>query len=133
MYFDDPKRLSFVLARYKFVAKMLSGTTKVCEVGCADAFGTPLVAKEVQQLNAIDFDSLFIEDAQERTDSDLGIGFFQHDVLTVLEVVSHSGDDMLPPKSERKLFDEVQTKPKFLSNHSFKIFMIVVICLVFKL
>ena len=54
VYFDDPKRLSFVLARYKFVAKMLSGTTKVCEVGCADAFGTPLVAKEVQQLLTTD-------------------------------------------------------------------------------
>ena len=34
---DDPKRLLFVLARYKFVAKMFSGMNKVLEVGCADA------------------------------------------------------------------------------------------------
>ena len=31
---DDPKRLTFVLARYKFVAKMFSGFDRVLEVGC---------------------------------------------------------------------------------------------------
>lgn len=81
VYFDDPKRLSFVLARYKFVAKMLSGKGRVCEVGCADAFGTPLVAKEVGKMNAVDFDALFLEDAKARTDPELGIDFFQHDVI----------------------------------------------------
>ena len=40
---DDPRRLLFVLARYKFVAKMLSGRRHVLEVGCADAFGTRVV------------------------------------------------------------------------------------------
>src|SRR5438876_1060178 len=37
---DDPRHLLFILARYKFVAKMFSGMKKVLEVGCADAFGT---------------------------------------------------------------------------------------------
>ncbi len=37
---DDPRRLGFVLARYKFVAKMFSGLERVLEVGCARAFGT---------------------------------------------------------------------------------------------
>jgi len=40
---DDPRRLLFVLARYKFVAKMFAGMKKVLEVGCADAFGTRIV------------------------------------------------------------------------------------------
>ena len=81
VYFDDPKRLGFVLARYKFVSKMLSGKDKVCEIGCADAFGTPIVAKEVGQLTALDFDPLFIEDARERSDPDLTIDFLVHDIL----------------------------------------------------
>ena len=37
-WYDDPKRLTFTLARYKFVAKMLAGMTDVLEVGCGDAF-----------------------------------------------------------------------------------------------
>jgi 2-polyprenyl-3-methyl-5-hydroxy-6-metoxy-1,4-benzoquinol methylase len=63
---DDPKRLLFVLSRYKFVAKMLSGKRRVLEVGCADAFGTRLVQQEVGSVTATDFDPLFIQDAQQR-------------------------------------------------------------------
>ena len=37
-WYDDPKRLTFTLSRYKFAAKMLSGSQNVLEVGCADAF-----------------------------------------------------------------------------------------------
>lgn len=40
---DDPKRLLFMLARYKFVARMLSGKQKVLEVGCGAAFGARIV------------------------------------------------------------------------------------------
>jgi len=35
---DDPRRLTFLLARYKFVSKMLSGKKFVGELGCGDAF-----------------------------------------------------------------------------------------------
>src|SRR6516165_2837072 len=61
---DDPRRLLFLLSRYKFVAKMLSGRKRVLEVGCADAFGTRLVMQEVGRVTATDFDPVFIEDAQ---------------------------------------------------------------------
>ena len=57
---DDPKHLLFTLARYKFVAKMLSGRKHVLELGCADAFGTRLVLQEVQRLTASDFDPMFV-------------------------------------------------------------------------
>jgi len=63
---DDPRRLTFVLARYKFVAKMLSGKRRVLEVGCADAFGTRIVQQEVGSVVAIDFDPVFIKDVQNR-------------------------------------------------------------------
>jgi 2-polyprenyl-3-methyl-5-hydroxy-6-metoxy-1,4-benzoquinol methylase len=67
---DDPRRLLFVLSRYKFVAKMLSGKKSVLEVGCADAFGTRLVSQEVGSVTAIDFDPVFIRDAVERMKTD---------------------------------------------------------------
>jgi hypothetical protein len=63
---DDPRGLLFVLARYKFVAKMLSGKGRVVEVGCADAFGTRLVQQEVASVTASDFDPVFVEDARRR-------------------------------------------------------------------
>ena len=33
---EDPKHMSFVLARYKFVAKMLKQNGRTLEVGCGD-------------------------------------------------------------------------------------------------
>lgn len=63
---DDPRRLLFLLSRYKFVAKMLSGKNRVLEVGCADAFGTRLVAQEGCKVTASDFDPVFIQDAKDR-------------------------------------------------------------------
>src|SRR5437867_13226047 len=63
---DDPRGLLFILSRYKFVAKMLSGKQRVVEIGCADAFGTRVVQQEVSSVTASDFDPVFIEDARSR-------------------------------------------------------------------
>lgn len=59
----DPKRLGFTLARYKFVSKMLVGSRRVLEIGCGDAWATAVVAKEVEHLTAVDFDSRFLSRA----------------------------------------------------------------------
>lgn len=67
---EDPRRLLFLLSRYKFVAKMLGGKQRVLEVGCADAFGTRLVSQEGCRVTACDFDPVFIADAQERMRTD---------------------------------------------------------------
>lgn len=66
---DDPRRLGFVLARYKFVSKMMSGLGHALEVGCADAFGSRVVKQEVKRLTVTDFDPLFIESAKEAMDA----------------------------------------------------------------
>lgn len=60
---DDPKRLGFTMARYKFVAKMLTGYKNVLEVGCGDGFASVVVAREVGHLTAVDLDGDFIRDA----------------------------------------------------------------------
>ena len=63
---DDPRRLLFSMARYKFVAKMFAGRASVLELGCGDAFCAPVVRQTVQKLTVVDFDPLYIEDAKAR-------------------------------------------------------------------
>jgi 2-polyprenyl-3-methyl-5-hydroxy-6-metoxy-1,4-benzoquinol methylase len=63
---DDPRRLLFSMARYKFVSKMFSGFENVLELGCGDAFNAPIVLQTVQKLTVTDFDPLFIADARDR-------------------------------------------------------------------
>ena len=79
---EDPKRILFLLARYKFVSKMLSGRHKVLEVGCADAFGSRLVQQTTDNVTAVDFDRLFIEDAKSRIDPRWPIDLRIHDMLS---------------------------------------------------
>lgn len=81
---DDPKRLAFTLARYKFVAKMLIGRKQVLEVGCADAFGTRIVRQEIgkdSELTAVDFDPVFVEDVNRRMRPNWRFNCFTHDLL----------------------------------------------------
>ncbi len=80
-YNDDPKRLTFTLSRYKFVAKMLAGRGRVLEIGCADAFGTRIVRQEVETLAATDFDPVFIEDVKRRMNPRWAFDAFVHDML----------------------------------------------------
>ena len=80
---DDPRGLLFILARYKFVAKMLAGKRRVLEVGCADAFGTRVVQQEVGAVTASDFDPVFIADARARMDAEgWACETVVHDILT---------------------------------------------------
>ena len=78
---QDPKRTLFTLARYKFVAKMLDGAGHVLEVGCADAFGRRLVQQSVAKVTAVDFDPVFIQDANDRHDPAWPMECFVHDIL----------------------------------------------------
>jgi 2-polyprenyl-3-methyl-5-hydroxy-6-metoxy-1,4-benzoquinol methylase len=81
-YLDDPKRLAFMMSRYKFVAKMLEGASKALEIGCGDGFGTRIVAQSVGSVVATDFDPEFIEDARAVAADRLSIAFRQHDMLS---------------------------------------------------
>jgi SAM-dependent methyltransferase len=109
---DDPRRLTFVLARYKFVAKMLSGKRRVLEVGCADAFGTRIVQQEVGSVVAIDFDPVFIKDVQTRIRQPWAFECLVHDMLD---------GPILPPFEAAYSLDviehiEAKDERRFLSN-----------------
>ena len=120
VWHEDPKRLTFVLARYKFVAKMLAGHQCVLEVGCADAFGTRIVAQEVDRVVAVDFDPIFVRDANDRMDPRWAFECFVHDILKApvhgsydaaysIDVLEHI------PQAEEETF--VQNICKSLAKH----------------
>jgi 2-polyprenyl-3-methyl-5-hydroxy-6-metoxy-1,4-benzoquinol methylase len=80
---DDPKRLTFTFARYKFAARMLAGSKNVLEVGCGDAFPSRIVQQEVERLTVTDFDPIFIQEAQRRSVAGWELaGAFVHDMLS---------------------------------------------------
>jgi 2-polyprenyl-3-methyl-5-hydroxy-6-metoxy-1,4-benzoquinol methylase len=78
---EDPRRLGFLLARYKFVAKMCAGARRVLEVGCADAFGTRVVCQDVGHVVATDVDSAFIERNRARPAGPWSVEFRVHDLV----------------------------------------------------
>jgi len=81
VYQDDPRRLAFMLARYKFVSKMLTGKKNVAELGCGDAFGSRIVLQEVDTLDVYDFDPVFIADINDRKSSRWPLTAREHDIL----------------------------------------------------
>lgn len=76
---DDPRRLGFTMARYKFVAKMFEGFDLVLEVGCADGFFSRVVKQAVSELDCIDSDLTLLKNA--KVSSKWPINFYQHDIL----------------------------------------------------
>lgn len=88
---DDPRRLTFLLARYKFVSKMLSGKKFVGELGCGDAFGTRIVMQTTQKVIAYDFDPVFVDDIRQRQSERWPVEVHFHDVLEAPLPNQHDG------------------------------------------
>lgn len=80
---DDPKHLGFTLARYKFVAKMLDGSSNVLEIGCGDGFGARVVAQTVENLTAVDLNPDFIAAACALANDQWPIRFLLHDAVDI--------------------------------------------------
>lgn len=59
VYRGDPRRLGFLLARYKFCSKMLAGKASAVEIGCGDGFGMRVVLQTVSRVDGVDFDPVF--------------------------------------------------------------------------
>jgi len=104
IWYDDPRRMAFLLARYKFVAKMLRGCRDAGEVGCGDAFGSRIVMQEVPDLTVYDFDPVFIQDIMARQDKRWSLKAELHDILAgplprkheaifSLDVIEHIASD----------------------------------------
>src|ERR1700741_2631947 len=63
VWYDDPRRLTFLLSRYKFASKMLAGKSHAAELGCGDGFGARLVRQVVPVVDLYYFDPVFVAEA----------------------------------------------------------------------
>ena len=115
VWHEDPKRIGFLLSRYKFVAKLFTGLNSALEVGCADAFGTRVVRQAVPQVTAVDFDPLFIKNAKENMDAQWPLDLRVHDILErpvdgqfegaySIDVIEH-----IPAKDEDRYLSNIVT------------------------
>lgn len=99
----DPKRMAFLLARYKHTAKILQGRKNVLEVGCADGFASRIVRQHVGHLTAIDVDSIAIRQATANMSAAWPITFEvadimdaplpEYDAVYALDVFEHFSDE----------------------------------------
>src|SRR5688572_23211379 len=62
---NDPKRLAFVLSRYKFAAKMGSKNRSILELGCGEGIGATLLAESGASYTGIDLDDAAIISARK--------------------------------------------------------------------
>lgn len=79
---SDPRRIGFMIARHKFVAKMLHGYNNVLEIGCQEGLGSIVVSQEVNHVVATDFYKPHIESCLSRlTGIVSNIEFRGHDII----------------------------------------------------
>ncbi|MFZ1989766.1 MAG: class I SAM-dependent methyltransferase [Alphaproteobacteria bacterium] len=117
----DPKHMSFVLARYKFVAKMLQGKGDTMEIGAGDGFGLPIVAQAVKSVHCADWEPKLVEDNRARLSPYIKNATFgvcdmtkgnpgqKFDAIYTVDVIEH-----LEPPTERVFFENMVgcLKPK---------------------
>ena len=96
----DPRHLGFLLARYKFCAKLLAGKSRVLEVGCGDGFGAGVIQQNVPWVHCVDFDPIFIANAKEINSERSQISFAvldatkeplkgEYDAVYSIDVIEH--------------------------------------------
>ncbi|MGA1869727.1 MAG: class I SAM-dependent methyltransferase [bacterium] len=78
---NDPEYMACILSRYKFCMRLLQGKSYILEVGCGDAFGTPIIAKAVKHLMCIDHIKGLIADNKKRLKSIENIEFHTMDII----------------------------------------------------
>ena len=104
----DPRGLGIVLSRYKFVGKMLTGKSRVLEVGCGDGWASRVVQQEIRPgvLTGIELLPDWVDDARKGMQDDWKFDVHQHDMTTgpfagrfdaafALDVLEH-----IPPADE---------------------------------
>jgi cyclopropane fatty-acyl-phospholipid synthase-like methyltransferase len=97
-FINDPKRLAFVLSRYKFAAKMACKRGKILELGSSTGIGATILGESMQEYVGVDLDESAIRTAQKNLappkfqfifDDFMGKTYGQFDAVISLDVVEH--------------------------------------------
>lgn len=95
---NDPKRLAFVLARYKFAGRMAGTGRRVLELGSSEGIGCPMLAAAARCYLGVDLDEPAIATARANwegptrrfvADDFLGKHYGTFDVVVSLDVIEH--------------------------------------------
>jgi len=109
---NDPKRLAFVLSRYKFAAKMACKGRRVLELGCSEGLGAPILSEFADRYTGIDLDSEAVAAAVANWQDDrctfvvgdfLGRQLGTFDSIVSLDVIEH-----IDPAREPLFFDTIR-------------------------
>ena len=97
-FIQDPKRLGFVLSRYKFAAKMSVKNAKILELGCSEGIGAPILSENALSYYGVDLDKDAIESAKKNInsvkctfihDDFLNKSYDKFDTIVSLDVIEH--------------------------------------------
>lgn len=95
---NDPKRLAFVLSRYKFAAKMLGKRAHILELGCSDGIGISILAENSNNYTGVDLDIEAVETSKENfadpkyqfiSEDFMGKTYGSFDGIVSLDVIEH--------------------------------------------
>ena len=96
---NDPKRLAFVLSRYKFSAKMSCKNAKILEMGCSEGIGATILGEQAISYTGVDLDDSAINTAKKNFlntdkysfiyDDFLGKSYGEFDAIVSLDVIEH--------------------------------------------
>lgn len=108
---NDPKRLTFVLSRYKFAAKMGARNKRVLELGCSEGIGASILSEFSTSYTGVDMDKDAIETAKQNWENEkvsfildefLGKKYGSLDTIVSLDVVEH-----ILPEIEQLFFNTI--------------------------
>jgi 2-polyprenyl-3-methyl-5-hydroxy-6-metoxy-1,4-benzoquinol methylase len=108
---NDPKRLAFVLSRYKFAATIGAHNRTVLELGCGEGIGASLLAESAVSYTGIDLDDVAILTARNNYslpkfnfiyDDFMGKSFGAFHTVVSLDVIEH-----IYPQHEELYFETI--------------------------
>jgi 2-polyprenyl-3-methyl-5-hydroxy-6-metoxy-1,4-benzoquinol methylase len=108
---NDPKRLAFVLSRYKFTSKMGAKGRTILELGCGEGIGATVLAETASSYTGVDLDDAAIATARRNFSSSkftfiyddfMGKTFGSFQTAVSLDVVEH-----IYPQHEALYFETI--------------------------
>jgi hypothetical protein len=114
VWHDDPEGFAGILARYRFISKMLSGRQNVAQLGCCDGFGPRIVLQETGRVTVYDSDPAAIQDFRRWHSTDWPVEASVHDIIAGRlprdhdAIYSLDAIQFVPPESEEAFVDHLR-------------------------